>query len=299
MDGTQQCFPYCIKCHNEKHSKQEKEVVTFIRSIYSGEIIENSRQIIPPKELDIYLPEFKLAIEYCGIAWHSSKFLNKNYHLDKLNLCKEKNIDLLQIWSTEWLYQKDIIKSIIQARLKLNQTKIFARKCIIKELNILEYKKFLQDNHLQGYGLAKIKLGLFCNNELIKVLSFSKSRFNKNYEYELIRECNKLNYQIVGGKQKLLRYFENTYNPKSIISYCNKRLFNGNSYNHFQKKEDSPINYYYLIGHDKLTSRIEFQKHKLNKLKTFDKNLTEEQNMENNGFYRIYDCGNFVFTKKY
>jgi hypothetical protein len=146
-------------------------------------------------------------------------------------------------------------------------------------------------------------LGLFYNEELVQLISLSKPRYNKNYEYELIRSCTKLNTLVLGGFNKLLSYFVKTYNSKSIITYTDVRYFNGNSYKNagFNFCYLSKPNYFYFRNRKSeiynLLSRSIFQKHKLkDKLSIFDESLSEYQNMSNNSYLRIFDAGNLVFV---
>ncbi|MFW6281265.1 MAG: hypothetical protein ACOC1O_00510 [bacterium] len=287
-------IPKCPVCFPKSSSVAEKEIKDFILSL-NIKVIENDRAILNGKEIDIYLPDYKLAIEYDGLYWHSEKRgKDKYYHLEKTKEAKEKGIDLIHIFEDEWRDKKEIVKSIIKN--KLNKTiKIFARKCFIKEINLEEEKKFLKENHIQGYIASSLKYGLYYENELISIMTFGKSRFNKNFRWELLRFCNKLNYSIIGGASKLFKYFlRNT--KENIISYSDKRYFDGKIYSilGFNKQKDSYPNYYYLdSNYSYRFSRIEFQKHKLkNKLNEFDENLTEYENMLNNGYDRIWDCGN-------
>ena len=127
-------------------------------------------------------------------------------------------------------------------------------------------------------------------------MTFSKSRFDKKYDFELIRYCNKLDLTTVGGASKLLKHFQRNHKG-SIVSYANRRYSNGNLYRQlgFNYKSSSVPNYWYSSGLN-LLSRYECQKHKLkNVLKNFDESLSERDNMVNNGYYRIYDCGNDKF----
>ena len=269
------------------------------------------------KELDIYLPDYNLAIEYDGVMFHSEgKFIHpkfngpdKNYHLNKTELCLENNIQLFHIFEGEDL---DLWLSMINSKLSLNN-KIFARKCIIKELKSSKTVTFLNENHLQGFCQAKINVGLFYNFknsnssfeenpedfELVSVMTFSKPRFNKKYEYELIRFCSKRNYTIVGGASKLWKYFVNKYNPNSVITYANRRFSNGEIYKTlgFTFLEKTSPNYFYFKTQDrKLYNRIKFQKKNLkNILEVYDENLSEAENMFNNDYRRIFDCGNLKF----
>ena len=261
----------------------------------------NDRHLI--KELDIYIPDYNLAIEYDGLMYHSEgyteypmfKNTEKTYHLEKTELCLKNNIQLFHIFEGEDL---DLWLSMINNKLGLNE-KIYARKCIIKELNSQETVEFLNENHLQGFCQAKINVGLFYNNELVSVMTFSKPRFNKKYEYELIRFCSKRNTSVIGGATKLWKYFVTKYNPNSVITYANRRFSNGEIYKTlgFTFLEKTSPNYFYFKGRSReLFSRVKFQKHKLKELlDVYDENLSEAENMFNNNYRRIYDCGNLKF----
>lgn len=281
-------------------SKMENELIEYIRNeLGISNIIPNNRSILHGNELDIYLPDFKLAIEVNGLYWHSENFggKNRNYHLNKTKLCTATGIHLLHIFDYEWMFKKDIIKSIIRTKVNKISRRIYARKCSIKEISSAESRNFLNVNHLQGYGPAKINLGLFNEDELVSVLSFSKPRFNKTCDYELIRYATKLNSTILGGFEKLFKYFNDMYEYKTIITYSDRRFFTGNIYlkNNFRFIENTPPAYFYFKQFN-VYNRIRFQKHKLKKiLPVFDPALTEFQNMINNKYDRCWDCGNLKF----
>ncbi|MFW5848022.1 MAG: DUF7487 domain-containing protein [bacterium] len=168
----------------KKESRGEDEIYEFISSITNSEIIRNSKNIIPPFELDIYLLEYNLAIEYNGLYWHSEK-INKDrkYHLNKTELCENKGIQLLHIFEHKWNDEitKDIIKSMISGKLNRNK-KIYARNCKIQEVSNKEKNIFLNENHLQGQCQSSINIGLFYNNKLVSLMAFGRPRFNKNYK---------------------------------------------------------------------------------------------------------------------
>jgi hypothetical protein len=167
-------------------------------------------------------------------------------------------------------------------------------------------KKFLEKTHLQGYCPASVKLGLFWNNELQAIATFGKPRFNKNYDWELIRYSVALNTTVVGGLGKLIKYFLKNYEVTSIISYADRRWtkHSKNLYQlvGFEFLNSSSPNYKYFkrdAGKIELQSRTQFQKHKLQyKLPIFNKILTEYQNMQLNGYCRIWDCGNLIYEYK-
>ena len=255
--------------------------------------VSGDRKILYPYELDILLPDYKLAIEYDGVYWHSDEHKDQNYHLNKTLECNNKGIQLFHIFETDDI---DIWKSMISNKLGLNN-KIGARKCTVKEITNSIAKSFCTQNHLQGACNAKINLGLFYNDELLEVMTFGKPRYNKHYEFELLRLCTKKYYSVIGGASKLWKCFCQKYSPKSVISYANRRFSNGNIYETlgFDKVNETKPNYWYVKSGE-LFSRLKFQKHKLkNILENYDEKLSEYENMKNNKYQRIFDCGNLVF----
>uniref|UniRef100_A0A6C0JW51 DUF7487 domain-containing protein n=1 Tax=viral metagenome TaxID=1070528 RepID=A0A6C0JW51_9ZZZZ len=282
-----------INFFSTKFGKQQKEIQDFISSLGIPNLKINDRTIIKPKEIDIYLPDYNLGIEFNGMYFHAE---DENRHLIKYNLCKDQNIKLLQIWDTEWLQKQDIIKSIIKSNLKLNE-RIYARKCEIIPLNSNTYKEFLEYNHIQGNVNSSIRYGLTYNKQLVAVIGFGKSRFDKKYSHELLRYCNLINTNIIGGFSKLLKHAVKNHNITSIQTFCDLRLFDGTSYEKsgFQYSHQSKPGYvYYKSG--LIKNRQEFQKHKLkNIFDNFDDTLTEEENCFNNDWIRIFDCGQKVY----
>jgi len=226
----------CTKCNpiGEQSSIKEKELLDFIKSL-NVNYIENDRKILNGKELDIYLPDNKIAIEFNGLYWHSDKFKDKNYHLNKTNLCEKQGVQLFHIFEDEWIYKKEIVKSIIKSKLGLIKNNFFARKTVVKEVidNKL-IREFLNKNHIQGFVGSKIKLGLFYENELVSLMTFGKKRKFMNSksksedDYELIRVCNKLNTNIVGGASKLFKYFLRIYKSEET-TFCVDRRYDDNN----------------------------------------------------------------------
>lgn len=284
--------------YNFSTSSHEKEIENFLNEL-NVTFERNTRNVIPPKELDFYFPNHKLAIEYNGIYWHSSKHISKKHHKDKTDLCLDQQIQLLHIFEHDWETKKEIWKSIIKNKLNILEKKIFARKCLVQQVSPQDSRDFLQQNHLQGKVKSQIHLGLYYNDELVSLMTFSKcNRFTKKYEWELMRFCNKINTLIIGGSSKLFSYFIKNYSPNSILSYADRTHSNGHLYQvlGFTFSHTSSPNYYYLIGNN-VEHRQNWQKKLLSKkLSNYDSSLTEEQNMINHGYYRLYNSGNLVFV---
>lgn len=301
-----QKIPRCPKCNppSTSYSFIEKEIYNFVNEHISCE--ENKRFYFYKNsyyELDIYIPEIALGIELNGNYYHSELVgKDKKYHIDKTNFFKEKGVQVIHIFESEWKLKQDIIESIILSKIGKIKEKIYARKCDIKEIPFKQKKEFLEKNHIQGVCNSFLNIGLYYNAELVSLMTFSKSRYNKNYDYELVRFCNKINTTVVGGFSKLLKHFEKRYKG-ILVSYADLRFSFGNVYekNNFTLNNISKPNYFYFHKKDKLQllSRIQFQKHKLkNILENFNDSLTEWENMKNNDYSRIWDCGNLVYIKK-
>jgi len=105
----------CPVCNAiDQKSTQEREVLEYVRSIYTGVIVENDRTIIRsyssglPLELDIWLPEIRLAIEFNGVYWHTKE---QHIHNDRIKLaeCERKGLTLLVITDVEWIEDHQIV----------------------------------------------------------------------------------------------------------------------------------------------------------------------------------------------
>ena len=292
---------FCDYCHPEKITTVENHFYNFLQEILPKDTVikRNDRTVLNGKELDFYVPELKIAFEINGLYWHSenSGGINKNYHLNKTKSCSFYGISLIHIFENEWLHKTEIVKSIIRTLSRANDlVKINARDCTIKEVNESEKNTFLNQNHLQGEDKSTIKLGLYNKNDLVSIMTFRKSsRFDKTSDWELVRFCNVINTIVNGGASKLLKHFIKHYNPKNIVSYSDRRYFTGKIYEilGFNFVSHTPPNYHYLINNYKdIRHRMSFQKHKLEKLlKIYNHSLSEWENMKNNGYDRIWDCG--------
>lgn len=288
----------CTKLLPPGTTNQGTTIELFIRNILESHNIEyktNVRDIISPKEVDIYIPSKHIAIECNGVFWHSKK--EPKYHLDKFIACKENGIQLLTLWE-DWIKRTpDIVESILLSKLGIYKERIYARKCIIREVNSKICNQFLDNNHIQGRSNASLHYGLYYNNELVSIMTFGRSRVGvgKNEDaWELVRFCSKLNTQVVGGADKLFRYFLKTYNPSKVISYSSNDISDGGLYEKLNFLPEGPYNtaYWYIQdGTFERFHRYNFRKDKLKEMGYDTENLTEREIMENLPYNRIYDSG--------
>lgn len=290
----------CPKC-KVNISKAEQEIADILKAHFP-DLEQSNKKVLEGKELDIYIPSKKVAIEYNGLYWHSELHKDKNYHLDKLNSCKDKGVKLIQIFEDEWLNKKEIVLSRLFNILGITEKTIYARKCEVRQVDSKTVTKFLEENHIQGKLGAKARLGLYYENELVSLMTFGELRKNlglasKEGSYELLRFCNKINTTVIGGASKLLKYFEKVYLPNEIISYADLRWSEGNLYEklNFKFVHQSEPNYFYTKGLER-ENRFKYRKSELVK-QGFDENKTEKEIMNELGFSRIYDTGTLKFVK--
>jgi hypothetical protein len=287
--------PSCV--HANGTSIAEKEILAFISSRYKGKILNNQRTLPNNKEIDIILPDLKLGFEYNGVWWHREDKVGSRYHLDKQNNARiHLGINLVHIFEDEWELKKDIVKSRIDSMLG-NNLSVYARNCTVKSVQFP--KEFLDNNHIQGSGSpTKYNYGIFNKDILIGVMTFSSSRFDSSYDYELVRYCSLTGINIVGGASKLLKAFRKEFSG-SIITYSDKRWSTGNMYKalgfSYLRTSEPGYKYYKKLNS---FSRFQFQKHKLEKLfpNSYSDELTEAQIMKLEGYHRVYDCGNDVWV---
>lgn len=251
-------------------SNFEKDVRKFVYSICKEDILFNDRQAIKPLELDIYIPEEKLAIECNGIYWHSiEKIHNPNYHLKKTQACEKEGIRLIHITDWEWKNKKEICKSIIASAFGIYKNTIDSKDCIVKKLNISTAKQFLLNNDIQNVETGETNLGLYYKNSLVQIITLSK----KENEYELIRMCTKLNTKIINGFSKLM---ENL--PKEItkvITYVDREKSNQDIYykNNWKYIHNTKPSYFYYC-------------------KTEDSYTRDKEYRNNTDYYlKNYNCG--------
>lgn len=288
---------YNISLYRENVSTAELE----IRNILDGmDMRFNDRSILYPYELDIYIPSKNLAIEFNGDYWHSDLFKDFDYHQNKTNNCAEKGIRLIHIFEYEWKnpeIKQKLINMLLNIKNSDKLSRIYARKCEIKLVNTEEAKGFINKFHLQGYSASTINVGLYSENTLVGIMTFGKPRFNNNFEYELIRLAYDSSVVVIGGTEKMFKYFIDNYNPNSVLTYCDISKFSGNTYEKlgFKSIENglTKPNYVWINPVKNIVyKRYQTMKHKLISQGLGTEEQTENEIMHSQGFIKVYDCGN-------
>ena len=283
-------------------SKQEDEIYRYILSLVdtNTQIIRRDMTVLGNRELDIFIPTKKLAIEFNGTYWHSDKHKKVDYHSKKTLDCAKKGIHLIHIFEYEWnnLKLQVKLKDYLYRLLRSPDNIIYARQLNITEIETELAREFLDTNHLQGFAAAKVYIGAFYNKTLVGLISFGAPRFNSGEEWELIRLAWSSNYGVVGGSERIFNYFLKKYNPKSIVSYCDASKFKGDIYKKlgFNFDKLTPPGYVWVNETTQnVVTRYKSQISRLIDLGIAKAGETEKEAMEIMGYLRIYDSGNYRF----
>ena len=278
--------PRCPNCYPPltAYSNVEKQIVDFVRSIYNGEIQENTKNVISPLELDIVIPDKKIAIEFNGLYWHSTnRNGNRNYHKLKSDRCEKIGFQLLHIFEDDWRDKSDCIKSRIKSLLGIYERKIYARKCRAIRIDTNMMMDFCNRNALNSKEAYSICYGLLYDNKLVFVMAFDKV---DGKVYKLSQFCSLLNVQVLGGFSKLLNKFNLEFNPEIILYEFDRQYANNNTLvkcGFVEKERTEPMLYYI---HNVQDSR--YIKRSVSVLVRKRGCVTKNT---------IFDCGNIIYSK--
>lgn len=280
--------------HNLKRyyrSGPEIEIYDIINQLVPA--LHNVRNIIN-KELDIFVPSLNIAIEYCGLYWHSEERLDKNYHHEKYNECKKVGVRLIQIFEDEWMEHRDLVLQKIQHILKHSvKQKVFARKCKMVGVSLEDKKIFFNKFHLQSDGPSSVNFGLTYEEQLVAVAGFIQK---KDGGYILNRYATSIN--VVGGFSKIIKNLPFSY--EYIETFADLRWSSGDLYlnNGFVESSFIKPDYAYCKGERRFHKFGFRHSHLKNKLKNYDETLTEYENCLLHNYYRIWDAGKLKFILK-
>lgn len=292
----------CPKCaKGQTSSRGEKEILSFLQKNFNGEIITHGRITGAhgkQYELDMHIPEKKIAIEFNGVYYHSEKFVAKNYHHDKYMVCKENDIQLIQIWEDDWNLKRKIVERMLLHKISMSQGKIYARQTKARKITTLEAQSFLNENHIQGFVSSTITFGLFDTTDTL-VASLSIKREDKGQTANIVRYATATT--VVGGFTKLLKFIENTYSFKKFSTFSDNCVSDGSLYsnNGFTKEAELAPDYSYVVKNrreHKFNYRKERFKKDANLL--YEAGLSERELAALNNINRVYDAGKIKWIKE-
>ena len=293
----------CAACHamekrGAKRSKGEIEVEEYLISL-GEKVVPSLFSIAPGFEVDLYLPDHDLGIEYNGLYWHNEDRRDRNYHLEKLNAATKNGKRLIQIFEDEWVSNQQVVKNRLAHILNHGAKLAGGRQCEIKDPLPGQVRELLESHHLQGACIYQVAKGAYLNGTLVAVMTFSRPRMfigrseHGDSEWELVRFVS--SGSIPGIASRLLRAFRKDCPQDAIISYADLRWSDGGLYDSlgFTKIKQSPPNYWYIRGGNRY-HRSGFAKYKLVE-QGFDETMTEDEIMRERGYLRIWDCGTLVY----
>lgn len=277
----------------------KEEIKEYIESL--GFETDKIKPVIDGKrtEFDIVVDSKKLAIEYCGLYWHSQQPSHgldrgRNYHFQKFQAAESLGYRLLTIFEDEWTDRKSQIKAYIRSCLGIYERTFYARKLEIRKIDAKTAKRFYDTYHWQGGGLCKNSVGLFVpgeflGEELLGCMSFSPHhRFS--HQTTLNRLCFKADVRVIGGSSRMLTWLRKECLGK-IISWSDNRYSQGKVYQAlgFTQEEDLGPDYSYTTGKPPY---IRKSKQSMKKSNTgCPKHITENDWAIQHGWFRIWDCG--------
>jgi len=285
-------LPKCPICNPKLNriSENENEIFNFINN---NTKIQSNRTILNGKELDIYIPDKKLAIEFNGLYWHSELLrTDKFYHLNKTIGCEKNDVFLIHIFEHEWLKSKKIVKSFINSKLELFEEKIDVKNCSLKKITTKQRDIFLKKNCIICKTYKDVfSIGLFHKNELVSVMYFKQIENNNEKKFELVNFGNKINCDIKDSEAVLFDYFKQKCKPEYVVSYIDRRYPFVKPYENigFKKVSCTDPQCYYFKGRSTFIPQSEID------LSENKKDLSEWDYMQKIGYNRIWDCGSFVY----
>lgn len=274
------------------HSSGEREISEWLDHELGLTLVLNNRTILNGKELDIFIPSHNLAIEYCGLYWHSNAHdrITPSYHKHKMEACNKAGIRLLTIFEDEWVSKSEVVKHTLQYILNATHSQsVGARRTTVHQLSTYEKNDFFDTYHIQGSGPGSITYGLKHNNQIVAAMTFINKSINA---YELNRYATSCS--VPGGFSKLLSHFKQQHSDwEEIVSFADLRWSEGSMYkkNQFMLDKTLPPDYYWVVDGDRQHKFAWRHGNRLSKLPEYDSMLSESQNMLKHGYFKIYNCG--------
>lgn len=288
---------HCISSQGKIVSNANK---AFIAKLDDFAIQCESELHIANRSYDIHIPEFNTLIEidpsytHSIIPTHWGTSCDKYYHRDKTQLAIDNGYRCIHLFDwDDWDKVIDMFKP---------RQRVYARNCEIYRLNLDVAVEFLDKYHLQGSCRGQLLcLGLVHRGELLQVMTFGKSRYDKSHAVELLRLCTKPGYSVVGGASRLFSFATNEYGLSNIISYCDRAKFTGDVYEKLGMKliRVTPPQEVWSRGTEKITANLLRQRGYDQLFNTnHGKGTSNEQLMLEDGWLPVYDCGQLVYSFK-
>lgn len=298
----------CPACAPQK-SKAEDQIARWL-SIFT-KVEQRDRTLIAPRELDIYMPDKRLAVEYCGMYWHSQfnaqdETKNKNRHFTKHQQAKSAGVRLITIYETEWAQRQPQIRRLLRNAVGKSKGKLMARKCDLRRVGQKEAAAFFEKYHPQGGAGYGDHYGLYWKQKLVACMRFVFGANDRgagaiNAGWTLGRYATRVT--VSGAASRLFKEFVRDKNPLEVKSFSDNRYFGGGMYERlgFVLEEELPADYQVWSQKLGLRPKSHYQRRSLQTRlrdhgsdEVFDHNTdprTERDMTYHMGAGRIFDCG--------
>ena len=288
-------------------SSFERGVIEYLESIGVESIENNNRRILGGREVDIWLPDHRVAIECHGVYWHHDGIphIDPVYHQRKFLDCEAQGIQLLSLFSDQWDHRRDVVQKMLKTKLGMGNNSVGARECEVREIPNRDLRPLLESNHIQGFAAARYAAGLFHQGQLVAGMSFAPPRLGigKHRErdgvWELVRAVSGV--RVAGGASRLLSHFVRTHQPRQVFSYSDNEWSTGNLYRQlgFELEREVAPGYWYVPPDFGVRQhRFRFAKHRL-VAEGYDSALTEREIMTQRGYLRVWDCGKRLWVRTF
>lgn len=300
----------CPRCHPQNYHGMQDELHEYIKSICPENAIRyDCRSILnESQELDIYIEDLGIAIEFNGLFWHNSDYaiygkqpIPMMYHYNKTEECNERGIRLVHVFEDEWYFKQKLCKSMLKKIIQPSTMRhIDASKCSISQIaSQFEKEHFLIKYSFYGVDGSSIAYGLLYNQHLVAMMTFSKTRNNKQYEWQILNYVEVNSFIVDGGFNKLYDAFVQDAMPKSICMYVSRDWNTSRDFAECLRyvKTLDPKLYWTTCDRQRMKGTSITSANANSILCKYDSTKSFKQNMNDNGYYRIYDSGTLVFCQ--
>lgn len=280
----------CPKCSMTSESRAEKGLAMYVATL-GVRVSENDREAVKGFEADVYCPDQGVAIEFNGLYWHSEKFRGRMYHSDKTDAFLAAGVQLIHVWEDDWNLRRGVVERLIARKLGVSRERVInARSLTPGVATAVEARKFLTENHIQGFVPASAQIALREGQEIAALASFRK---RAGGTWELARYATSAN--VRGGFTKALKAFVRRGNPQEIVTFADRGVSDGGLYEKSGFTRDGEVapDYKYVRNGREREHKFNYRKKRFRddpKLK-FREGATERELAEMNNLYRLYDSG--------
>lgn len=298
----------CPRC-NHTRSKAEHAIATMLAA--HTPVVQRDRTLLKPKELDVYLPEKKLAVEYCGMYWHAhwTQEVERKEHLahaQKYAACQALGVRLLTVFESEWNERGPAIRRLLRNAAGTSRGKLMARKCTLTKVDTTDARAFYERYHPQGGTGHGNHYGLYWGTKLVACMRFTYGVNDRgagaaSRVWTLARYATRVT--VAGAASRLFKAFLDDKQPAEVKSFSDNRYFAGGMYQQLGFTLDAELPPDYQVWSPKIGLRpkahyqrrflaVRAAEHGLEGI--FDPDTdprTETEMTYAMGCGRIYDCG--------